>query len=219
MINIVTLPYDWRMTYIAGMHSDDGVILVSDSMVREIKPTTKESIVSYTKPKVHSLAPHIAVGFAGIVTNVYGLVDTYRAFLKASPDLTRSAEDVSNAVFQATVQGSLRALEEYGSDIEMIIGGYSLDENLKPIKAQIFYLNASSDIRALEYGVPVQAGYKPKESGYLQKLYEKSPKDYESLRKICIKTVEQAKRDNPKDVAGKIQIKHITKSGISEEII
>lgn len=217
-VSEIPLEYDLAMTYIASMETDDGLIIGADGLMRQFRADTGEELKPLQNAqKLFPINSHVVAGFAGPFNNLTGFVRGYKTPI--SPLGLRSVQEIAKSLCPATTAHYSDLIKKYGKEIEIIVAGYDLGENDKPLEARLYYFKSNSGLDPLEFGDFVDAGFKEEVTVFVRKKFEKSPKDYKSIKQVAVDAIVKSSSLFSKDVGGNISISHITKSGISTESI
>lgn len=219
-MGIVEVPlYDLSMTYIVAMRTKEGVLIASDGLI-EHKNANKRTVGrSYDVPKIYDLTTYSVIGFAGAVDpDMEAYMDGQRSVLKQTKP--NECQLVAQMVGYPTMRAFEPRLRRQNSDLEMLVVGYDLGSNGKPTISHIYFMMHSKGEKIFNATKGyIDIGYVKDVKDTLDDLYSKTSKGYKSLRKLAIKLVRQSAKLYPTGVGGNIYIKHVTKSGISDEVI
>lgn len=215
MIIDVALEYDLTMTYIVGMVCDDGILLASDGLAGQFDIKQDKWLEPLTgAKKIIKVSDSISAAFAGSVGNLQAA----EAYLSQAASLFNISElETAKLVGQSTAKAFDPIIRRHKRGMQIIIGCFSNRPQLYLYERYI----ADEDGEALYPSLTgaVDAGFNMNTTETLSTQYEKSPKDYKSLKALAIHMIELAEKDYPDDVGGDYFISHITKSGVANERI
>ena len=206
--------YDYRMTYIVGMRSSDGVVLGADGLVTRYysKDPNKVRKVLLQKRKIHKITPYLLVGFSG---NAIYKIDLLAKYLRQ--DMERfKPKSVHEAMqyIRATIGNFYLEPIDAGVQLEILVAGYNFNSSGQPSTPALYRWNPITRENR-QYGcVPIGRTDEDLDEE-LDDKYSASSGETETLEKLAIRLVATSGKKYAEDVGGDTFIYRLTKSGVS----